>query len=368
MMREIPLLDLKEQYRTIKKEINAAIQNVLNDAAFSGGPYVGLFEKHFAKYNGAPYTVGLNSGTSALYLALIALNIKAGDEVIVPVNTFIATAWAVSYVGAKPVFADCTRDTWQIDPSKLERKINRKTKAIIGVHLFGQPFNIDRVMATAKKYKLVLIEDCAQAHGGRYKGKKVGMFGDIGCFSFYPSKNLGAYGEGGAIVTKNLGIAQRIRSLRNHGSLKKYYHTEIGFNMRMDGIQAAILDVKLNYLERWNKRRRQIAHMYQTQIKNPHIVLQYQPLWSGSVYHLFVIKTKRREKFMRSMEKNRIMTAIHYPIPCHLQKAYNHLGYKTGDFPVAESYSKQCVSIPMYPEMTDSEAKKVIEAINRYEG
>src|SRR3989338_1867556 len=231
---KIPFLDLKKQYRTIKKVIDSVIQNVLIDGAFSGGPYVEKFEKNFAKYIGAKYAVGVNSGTSALHLAMIALGIKEGDEVVVPANTFIATAWAVSYVGAKPVFVDCKRDTWQIDPAKIEKRLNEKTKAIIGVHLFGQPFDIDQVLAIAKNHGLFLVEDCAQAHGAKYRRKTVGTFGDIACFSFYPSKNLGAYGEGGAVTTNNFEYAKRIKFLRNHAAVKKYEHEEVGFNMRMD--------------------------------------------------------------------------------------------------------------------------------------
>ncbi|OGK25494.1 erythromycin biosynthesis sensory transduction protein eryC1 [Candidatus Roizmanbacteria bacterium RIFCSPLOWO2_01_FULL_37_13] len=363
---KIPFLDLKKQYRTIKKVIDSVIQNVLIDGAFSGGPYVEKFEKNFAKYIGAKYAVGVNSGTSALHLAMIALGIKEGDEVVVPANTFIATAWAVSYVGAKPVFVDCKRDTWQIDPAKIEKRLNEKTKAIIGVHLFGQPFDIDQVLAIAKNHGLFLVEDCAQAHGAKYRRKTVGTFGDIACFSFYPSKNLGAYGEGGAVTTNNFEYAKRIKFLRNHASVKKYEHEEVGFNMRMDGIQAAILDVKLKYLNRWNRRRKEVARIYQTGIKNRLIIMQSQPILTESVYYVFVITAVRREEFMQHLKKHKIETKIHYPIPCHLQKAYRHLGYRKGDLPVAEDFSRNCVSIPLYPEMTNQEVKRICRIINEY--
>ncbi|MBI4225669.1 DegT/DnrJ/EryC1/StrS family aminotransferase [Candidatus Roizmanbacteria bacterium] len=362
----IPFLNLKKQYRSIKKEIDVAIQNVINDSTFSGGPYVEKFEKKFAKFIGTKYAVGLNSGTSALHLALKILNTKQGDEVIVPVNTFIATAWAVSYLGAKPVFVDCDRETWQLDPRKIEKKITSKTKAIIGVHLFGQPFDIDAVKRIADRHKLYLVEDCAQAHDAKYKGKTVGTFGDVACFSFYPTKNLGAFGEGGALVTNNPKYALRAKILRNQGSSIKYYHEEIGFNMRMEGIQAAILDVKLKHLNQWNKRRQEIAKTYQTLIKNPNITMQQQPVWAESVYHLFVITVNQRERFIKHLKKNGVESMIHYPIPCHLQKAYRHLEYKRGDFPLVEEYAKHCVSIPLNPEMTNQDVNRICRIINKY--
>ena len=362
----IPLIDLKKQYLSIKKEIDSAIQSVINDTAFSGGTYVEKFEKDFAKYIGIKQAIGVNSGTSALLLALHILGVKEGDEVIVPVNTFIATAWAVSYVRAKPVFVDCTHDTWQMDVGKIEKEINSKTKVIIGVHLFGQPFDVDEVKKIAKKNKLFFVEDCAQAHGARYKGKSVGTFSDIACFSFYPTKNLGAFGEGGALVTNNYKYALKAIMLRNQGSAKRYFHDEVGLNMRMDGIQAAVLSVKLRYLKKWNSRRQTIAKLYHTGIINPLVSYQYQPGWSESVYHLFVLKVKQREKFVNYLKESGIETSIHYPISCHLQKAYKYLYYKQGDFPVAEDFSRSCVSIPIFPELTDKEVKNIIKIINRF--
>jgi dTDP-4-amino-4,6-dideoxygalactose transaminase len=362
----INYIDLKRQYQNIKKEIRQAIDNVCSDVAFSDGPYVETFEKNFAKYIGIKYALGVNNGTSALHLAMIVLGIGKGDEVIVPANTFIASAWAVSYVGATPVFVDCDPETWQINPSKIEKKLTKKTKAIIGVHLYGQPFDIDAVENIANLHKLFLIEDCAQSHGALYKGRKVGAFGEIGCFSFYPTKNLGAFGEGGAITTNGSAYKNKIQILRNQGSSKKYHHDLIGFNMRMEGIQGAVLSVKLKYLDEWNKKRRKIAQMYHQLITNPKIKKQFQPKWAKSVYHLFVITVKNRNNFLKYLQANNIGYGIHYPIPCHLQKAYRFLGYKKGDFPVAESLSRHCISLPIYPELSNREVMNIINVINNY--
>lgn len=366
-MKLISLFNLKRQIIPIKKEIIKAINEVIESGFFAGGPYVERFEKNFAKYTEVKYAVGINSGTSALHLALQILSIGNGDEVIVPANTFIATVWAVSYVGAKPVFVDCTSDTWQIDATKIKEKISRKTKAVIGVHLFGQPFDVDGVKKITDKYKLFLIEDCAQAHGAKYKEKQVGTLGDIGCFSFYPTKNLGAFGEGGMLVTEKKQYAKKARMLRNQGSVKTYFHDEIGFNMRMDGIQSAVLNVKLKYLDKWNKRRQEIAGIFRKKIKNPHIKLRYQPVWSRSVYHLFVILVEDREKFRKYLTENGIESGVHYPVPCHLQKAYKFLNYHRGDFPVVEKYAKHCVSIPLNSELTATEIDKICKIINGYE-
>lgn len=366
MNTKIPCLDLKRQYQQIQHEVRKALQAVCEDTAFSGGPYVEQFEKKFAAACETAFAVGVNSGTSALHLAILTLGVQAGDEVIVPVNTFIATAWAVSYVQATPVFVDCTADTWNIDPASIEAKITPRTKAIIGVHLYGQPCDLDALALIAKQHNLWLIEDCAQAHGARYKGQHVGNIGAMGCFSFYPGKNLGAYGEGGGIVTNNPDYDRRLRSLRNHGSTQRYYHDEIGYNMRMDGFQAAILDLKLKYLPAWNARRRAIAEMYHQGINHPEMTMQFQPEWADSVYHLFVITTERRDALMQHLNAQSIFPALHYPVPCHLQKAYAHLGYRSGDFPHAEHLSAHCLSLPMYAELTDEEVERVIETINMF--
>jgi dTDP-4-amino-4,6-dideoxygalactose transaminase len=365
-MKKIQFCDLKKQYQQIKKEVKNVFKNVCENTAFSGGSFVDTFEKNLATYCQSKYAIGSNSGTSALHLALLALGIKNGDEVIVPANTFIASAWCVSYVNATPVFVDCTPNTWNIDPNEVIKKITPKTKAIIGVHLYGQPFDVDSIKKITQKHNLFLIEDCAQAIGAKYKNKIVGNFGEMGCFSFYPGKNLGAYGEGGGIITNNENYNKHIRSLRSHGSTTKYYHDEVGFNMRMDGIQGGILDIKLKYIDSWNQKRKQIAKKYQNSITNKKIKIQTQPKWSDSVYHLFVITVDNRNNFLEYMQKNNIFCGIHYPIPCHLQKAYSFLGYKEGDFPNAEYLANHCVSLPIYPELTDKEIAKVIKIVNKY--
>jgi len=365
-MIKIPFLDIKEQYQSIKEEVLIKIEEVCESAAFSNGPYVHSFEENYAKYCGVKYAIALNSGTSALHLSMIALGISEGDEVIIPANTFIATAWAPSYVGAKPIFVDCKPMTWQIDPIAIEKNITERTKAIIGVHLYGQPFDVDLVRKIADKYNLFLVEDAAQAHGAKYNNKAVGSFGDLACFSFYPGKNLGTYGEGGCITTNNEKYDCHIRSLLNHGSHKKYYHEEIGYNMRMGGIEGAILDIKLKYLDNWNDKRKKIAKIYQNGIKNSKIQLQKQPEFSDSVYHLFVITSKDRAKLIKYLTNNDIIPGIHYPIPCHLQKAFQTHGHLKGDFPITEDLSNCCLSLPMYPELQNSKIKKVIKMLNQY--
>lgn len=364
--KKINCLDLKGQHKQIKQEVFEAFEKVYENTAFSGGSFVEEFEKKFAAFCGTKYAVGLNNGTSALHLAMLALGIGEGDEVIVPANTFVATAWGVSYAGATPVFVDCTSHTWQIDASKLEQKITSKTKAIIGVHLYGQPFDINAVEEIAKKHKLFLIEDAAQAQGAGYNGTVVGGFGEMACFSFYPGKNLGACGEAGGITTNNDTYFKHLQSLRNHGSLVRYYHDEIGYNYRMGGLEGASLTIKLKYLNGWNERRKQIAKRYQSEIKNSAVKLQAQPEWADSIYHLFVVTTENREAFIKYLNENNINPALHYPVPCHLQKAYAHLGYKKGDCPNSEYLAEHCVSLPMYAELTNEEVEHVIATINNY--
>ncbi|CAM4102678.1 DegT/DnrJ/EryC1/StrS family aminotransferase [Gillisia limnaea] len=366
IQEKISCLDLKGQHQQIKEEVFKAFEKVYENTAFSGGTFVEEFENNFATFCQTKYAVGVNNGTSALHLAMIALGIGKGDEVIIPANTFIATAWGVSYTGATPVFADCTSNTWQLDASKLEEKITPNTKAIIGVHLYGQPFDIDAVSLICKKNNLFLLEDAAQAHGAKYKLSSVGSFGEMACFSFYPGKNLGACGEAGGIVTNNENYYKHLLSLRNHGSIVRYYHNEIGFNMRMGGLEAASLNVKLKYLPNWNDRRREIGKRYQQEIKNDIIKLQAQPNWSQSVYHLFVITTENREGLIKYLNENNISPGLHYPVPCHLQEAYAHLGYKEGDCPNAEYLANHCLSLPMYAELTDMEVGHVIEVLNEY--
>lgn len=359
-------LDLKKQHQQIKAEVFEAFDKVYESAAFSGGRFVEEFEEDFASFCETKYAVGLNNGTSALQLAIITLGIGEGDEVIVPANTFIATAWGVSYSGATPVFVDCTSDTWQIDISQIEKAINDRTKAVIGVHLYGQPFDVSGVSALCKKYSLHFIEDAAQAQGARYQGKPVGGFGEIACFSFYPGKNLGACGEAGGITTNSEAYYKHLLSLRSHGSVVRYFHDEIGYNMRMGGLEAASLSVKLKYLPEWNSRRKAIAAKYQAEISNPKITLQLQPEWADSVYHLFVVLADDRESFNAHLNQFHINAGLHYPVPCHLQKAYSDLNYQSGACPNAEYLANHCLSLPMYAELSDEEVDYIIEVINCY--
>lgn len=363
---KVPFFDLKRQAKVIKNEILKEIEKVIDECAFSLGFAVEEFEKNFSNYLNVKHVIALNNGTSALHLALKSLNIGENDEVIVPSWTFIATAWAVSYVGAKIVFADVDEETWQIDPEDIKRKITKRTKAIIGVHIYGQPFNINEILNLANEYNLYLIEDTAQAHGAEYYNRKVGTFGIVNTFSFYPSKNLGSYGEAGAVATNNDEIADRIKILRNQGQKTKYEHVEIGYNMRMEGFQGAVLNVKLKYLDKWNERRREIARRYLNEINNPKIKFQKVVEGGKGVYHLFVIKVKDREKFINHLEKFGVGYSFHYPKPVHLQKAYEFLNYKEGSLPVSEELSKTTISIPLFPEMTEEEIDYVIKVINDY--
>jgi dTDP-4-amino-4,6-dideoxygalactose transaminase len=364
--QKIACLDLSKQHQQIKSEVFAAFEQVYDKAAFSGGSFVEQFEHQFAAFCETDYAIGVNNGTSALQLAIVALGIGIGDEVIIPANTFIATAWGVSYSGATPVFVDCTPDTWQIDPEKIEQAITPKTKAIIGVHLYGQPFNISAVQALCDKHKLYLLEDAAQAQGAKFNGKPVGGFGDLACFSFYPGKNLGACGEAGGVTTNNKNFYDHLLSLRNHGCMVRYYHDEIGFNMRMGGLEAASLRVKLKYLTDWNERRRAIASRYQLEIFSKKITMQAQPGFADSVYHLFVVTTENREELMQYLNNNDINAGLHYPIPCHLQKAYKHLNYDVGACPNAEYLAQHCLSLPMYAELSDSDVSYIIDIVNSY--
>ena len=366
MNKKINCLDLKGQHQQIKQEVFEAFEKVYENTAFSGGSFVESFEKDFARFCDTQYAIGVNNGTSALHLAMIALGIGQGDEVIVPANTFIATAWGVSYVGAIPVFVDCPPDTWEIDPAKAEAAITPRTKAIAGVHLYGQPFDIDAISAICNKHNIYLIEDAAQAQGARYKGKPVGGFGEMACFSFYPGKNLGACGEAGGITTNNESYYKHLQSLRSHGMTVRYYHDELGFNMRMGGLEGASLSIKLKYLPGWNQRRQAIAKRYQQEIKNDKLQMQVQPEGHESVFHLFVVTTADRDGLIRYLNERNIFPGLHYPVPCHLQKAYSHLGYKEGDCPNSEYLASHCVSLPMYAELTDEEVKYVIDTLNQY--
>jgi dTDP-4-amino-4,6-dideoxygalactose transaminase len=366
MSDTISCLDLKGQHKQIKAEIFEAFEKVYAKTAFSGGPFVQEFEDNFAKFIGSKYAIGVSSGTTSLHLAMLALGIGEGDEVIVPANTFIATAWGVSHAGATPVFVDCKADTWEIDDSKIEAAITPKTKAVIGVHLYGQPFDIVAVKEVCSRNNLYLIEDAAQAHGAKYKNEVVGTFGEMSCYSFYPGKNLGACGEGGGITTNNEELKDHLHSLRNHGCKERYLHDEVGYNYRMGGLEGASLTVKLKYIEGWNQKRQATAKRYLSEVDNSKIQMQHQPEWSESVFHLFVVIPDNKQEFEDHLKSNGINPAYHYPVPCHLQKAYSNLGYKRGDFPNSEKLADGCVSLPMYAELNDRQVDQVISALNSY--
>ena len=360
-------IDLSRNFRKHKEEYMKAIEEVCENTAFSGGVYADRFADEFASYLGVKAVSGVDNGTSALHLAMLALGIGAGDEVIVPANTYIATAWGVSYTGAVPVFADCTADTWEIDPEDVIRRITPKTKAIIGVHLYGQPFEVDALREIAKERGLFLVEDCAQAAGAEYKGIKTGALCDIGCFSFYPGKNLYAFGEGGAVSSDNERYIDAVNVYKNQGCRERYYHEVIGYNMRLEGIQGAVLSVGLKYLDGWNDRRRIIGRRYDSEIIHPALIRQYHPDNTKTVYHLYEIQVPDPDGFITWMKDRGMECQRHYPVPCHLQEAYKDLGYSEGDCPHAEELAKHCVTLPMFPEMTDDEVSYVIEACNSYQ-
>lgn len=359
-------IDLSRDYEAHKEEYLEAIQAVCKDTAFSGGKYADRFDEEFAAYLGVPYAAGVNNGTSALHCAMMALGVGPGDEVIVPANTYIATAWGVTYTGAAPVFVDCTSDTWEIDPSKIEEKITDKTKGIIGVHLYGQPFEFSEVKKIADKYGLFVVEDCAQAHGALYEGKMAGTLGELGCFSFYPGKNLYAFGEGGSVSCKTKEQFDTITTIKNQGCEVRYYHDVIGYNYRLEGMQGAVLSVSLKYLPGWTERRREIGKRYIREINNPAITMQAHPDNTESVYHLFVVTVEDPDDLIAYMNEKGMECNKHYPVPCHLQKAYADLGYKEGDCPNAEYLAKHCVTLPLFPEMTEEEVCMVIDACNAY--
>lgn len=369
---KIPLVDLKIQYETIKEEIQEAIKRVLESTQFILSEEVHKFEEEFAKFCGAKYCVGVNSGTDAIYLALRALRIGQNDDVVTVSHTFIATVEPVGMVGAKPIFVDIDPNTYTIDAQKIEKVITERTKAIIPVHLYGLPADMRLIMEIAKKYDLRVIEDCAQAHGAEYRGRKVGTMGDVGCFSFFPAKNLGAYGDGGAVVTNDERVALKIRMLRNHGRLKKYEHEFEGVNSRLDNLQAAILRVKLRYLEKWIERRIEKARIYNQLFAGCSGVVRPVVMNDAKhVYHLYVVRLKNRDVVQVELKKWGIATGIHYPIPLHLQPAFRHTGYKKGDLPVTEEIVKEILSLPLYPELLGVQqnfiADKVQEHIKKRE-
>ena len=359
----IPFVDLTRQYASIKSEIDAAIQQTLDRGTFAAGAAVARFENEFAKYCGARHCVAVNSGTSALHLAMIASGVKAGDEVITVPFTFIATAWAVSYVGARPVFVDVEPQTATLDVSKIEGAIGAKTRAILPVHLYGQMADLQPLKELCARRGLILIEDAAQAHGAQYCGRRAGAFGHIGCFSFYPAKNLGAFGEGGAITTDDDAIAKRLRRLRDHAQIDKYRHEELGFNYRMDELQGAILTVKLKHLDDWNRARAEIAKSLRKKLAGTSISLPYEAPERRHVWHLFVVRSSQRDKLRAELSRSRIGTGLHYPIPLHLQPAYRYLGHQQGDFPVAEKIASECLSLPIFPELKEHEVDRICDAV-----
>ena len=364
---KVPFLDLNSHHKPHREEYLKAIEEVIDCGAFAGGKYVEAFEEAFAEYCGTEFAIGAGSGTETLWLILKALGIGSGDEVITTPSTFFATAEAISHAGAKPVFVDVCKDTCNLDPNALEEAINSRTKAIIPVHLFGQPADMDPIRTIAEDKGVYVVEDAAQAHGANYRGERAGSIGIAGSFSFYPGKNLGAFGEAGAVTTNDSEVAERIRMLRDHGQAEKYYHDLIGWNARMDGIQGAILRIKLENLDWAISKRSEHADRYIKNLKSvsgiqlPHVIDEVDPVW-----HLFVVRAPDRVRFMKYLEKREICCGIHYPIPVHLQKAYRHLGGRKGDFPVAERWADQCVSLPMYPELTPEQVDYVISSIKDY--
>ena len=363
---EVPFLDLKAQYATIRDEVHEAMNNVIERTAFAGGPFVQEFEESFAVYCQTKYAVGVSNGTAAIWLALAALDVGQGDEVITVPNTFIATAEAISFAGAKPVFVDIDEQTHTMDPAAIEAAITPRTKAIIPVHLFGQMADLRPIVQIARKHNLYVIEDAAQAHGATYQGQRAGSIGDVGCFSFYPGKNLGAYGEAGGVVTNDKDIADRIRMIRDHGQEKKYHHSIVGWNARMDGIQGAVLSVKLKYIDEWNEQRRRHASEYDELLKDmDSAVIPTVAPYGTHVYHIYALRTQRRDDVIAEMKKLGVSCGIHYPVPLHMQKAYMDLGYKEGEFPVSEKCCSEYVSLPMFPELTSAHILHVVESLKQ---
>lgn len=366
-MLKVPFLDLQVQYRGIRDEVAQAIQQVLDDSAFISGPYVEKFESEFARFCGCRHAAGTSNGTSALWMTLVALGVGPGDEVITVPNTFIATAEAISLSGARPVFVDVDEHSYTMDIALLERAITPKTRAIIPVHLFGQPADMDPIMEIAKKNGLFVVEDACQAHGAEYRGRPAGTIGDAGCFSFYPGKNLGAYGEAGAVITENPALAEKIRTLRDHGQTRKYYHAVVGWNGRMDGIQGAVLSVKLKYLAQWNEARRDNAAIYDGLLGHlDKIILPRQMPYAKHVYHIYAVRVKNRDELARRLAEKNIGCLIHYPLPVHLQDAYSYCGLPKGSFPVAEKCAEQFLSLPMYPELTKEQIETVVDEIKNF--
>lgn len=363
----IPVFDLKRQYENLKTEIDNAFKSVLENGIFVLGENVERFEEEFAEYLGAGFAVGVGSGTEALHLSLKACDIGYGDEVITVPNTAVPTISAISFAGAKPVFVDITPDTCTMDLRKVEEKITDKTKAILPVHLYGHSTEMEQIMKLAKAHNLRVIEDACQAHGAKYNNKNAGTIGDMGCFSFYPTKNLGAYGDGGMVVTNNEELYKKLIMLRNYGEVKKFTSKIEGFNSRLDEIQSAVLRVKLKYLDEWTNKRREIATMYHQLLYNSNVQLPCERQWAKHVYHLFVIRVNKRDALKDYLHERGVGTQIHYPIPIHLQDAYKKLGHKAGDFPISERNAEEILSLPIYPELTTEEIEAVAGLITEFQ-
>ncbi len=364
----IQFVDLKAQYETIKSEIDSVIQTVVAETAFIGGQHIALFEESFARFCGVKYCVGVGNGTDAIFIALKSLGIGAGDEVITVANSFIATSEAITHTGARVVFVDINPRTYNIDTAKIERKITSRTKAIVPVHLYGQPADMDPILSLARKYNLKIVEDCAQAHGAVYKGKTIGSIGDMACFSFYPGKNLGAYGDAGAVVTGDEVLARNVRMFANHGRVDKYDHEMEGINSRLDGLQAAILGVKLRHLDSWSEARRKNAYLYNEHLKGTDLVTPMEMANVKAVYHLYVVRIKKdqRRKLQDHLKSKGISTGIHYPIALPNLKAYSYLKHNKNDFPEATKASEEILSLPMYPELSESQIKFIAQEIKEF--
>jgi len=366
-MMHVPFMDLRAQHNLMADELEGSLKAVIESSAFASGPYVQDFEESFSKFCGAKYCVAVNSGTSALHVALLANGIGPGDEVITVPNSFIATSWAISYCGAKPVFVDVDPNTFLMNPGLLEQAITPRTKALLPVHLYGQPTEMEPINQIAAEHGLTVVEDAAQAHAATYRDKRIGGADNATCFSFYPGKNLGALGEGGAVVTNDEATAAYMRRLRDHGQSKKYYHEFLAYNYRMDGLQGAALSVKLRRLSDWTQRRRAIARHYTdglehlSELQVPHVRDN-----TRSAFHLYVVSAPRRSELMQHLNDNGIATGLHYPVPIHLQEAYSHLGHRKGDFPVAERNASQCLSLPIYPELTEDQVAYVIDHVKAF--
>jgi dTDP-4-amino-4,6-dideoxygalactose transaminase len=361
----IPFLDLKAQYQEMKREIDTAISRAVESAHFVLGPEVTAFEKRFAEYCDVQHCSALNSGTSALHLALLAAGIGPGDEVVTVSMTFVATTAAILYCGAKPVFVDVDPDTWTMDPSLIESVITPRTKAILPVHLHGLMADMDPIIDIARRHGLIVIEDAAQAHGAEYKGRRAGSLGDIGCFSFYPGKNLGAYGEGGAVVTNDSELARRMSLLRDWGQESKYNHVVQGYNYRMDGIQGAVLNVKMNYIENWTEARIALASNYDRLLPRGYCLKPKSPSHSRHVYHVYAIGIENRDSVQKTLQADGVSTGIHYPVPVHLQKAYASLGYGPTDFPITEALARRFLSLPIYPELRPEQVEEVVRKLHK---